>query len=303
MKPILMRHVETTHDSFKSWENVCPYIHNPWHYHPECEITYINKGSGVLFIGDQVLNYHKDMLIMIGPNLPHEWRSDVKENPDFYSHSIAVHFNKNFPGEDFYKIPEAFSINHLLEQSVRGIKINDSQCKKIVKDKLMLLLKTKGIERISILLSILNNIAFCQKIEPLSSSIFVNSIDAGQNHRMNQIYKYVMEHFRDQISVDQIASEIYMTTTSFCRFFKKRTNKSFIQYVNDIRIGYACKLLLQENYNISQIAYESGFDNLSNFNKHFKKIKNITPSRFISRISKNETYTERSSPMIKSVRS
>lgn len=300
MKPILMRHVETPpHDSFKSWENARPYLHNPWHYHPECEITYINKGSGVLFIGDQVLNYDNDTLIVIGPNLPHEWRSDSKENPDFYSQTFAVHFNKNFPGEDFYKIPEAVSINHLLEQSVRGIKINDNQTKKIVKEKLMLLLKTKGIERISILFSVLNNIASCQKIELLSSRIFVNSIDEGQNHRMNQVYKYVMNRFREQISVEEIAKEIHMTTTSFCRFFKQRTNKSFIQYVNDIRIGYACKLLLEENYNISQIAYESGFENLSNFNKQFKKIKTITPSRFISNISKTEPYAERSFPIMK----
>lgn len=280
-----MRHVETTHDSFKSWENHCPYLHNPWHYHPECEITYINKGRGVLFVGDQVLDYDKDALIFIGPNLPHEWRSDIKETPDFYSQTFAVHFNKDFPGQDFYKIPEATSVNRLLEQSVRGIKINDEHIKKEVKNKLLLLLKTKGIERISILLSILNNLALCENMELLSSRIFVSSIDEGHNHRMNQVYKYVMEHFRDEISVEQIAKEIFMTTTSFCRFFKKRTNKSFIQYVNDIRIGYACKLLLEQNHNISQIAYESGFENLSNFNKQFKKIKCVTPSKFVSQIS------------------
>lgn len=280
-----MRHVETTHDSFKSWENVCPYIHNPWHYHPEVEITYINRGSGVLFIGDKVMKYKKDTLVMIGPNLPHEWRSDFKQVPDFHSHSLAVHFNKDFPGETFYKIPEAVAINHLFEQSVRGIKICDSQIKKVVKEKLLALLQAKGIERVSILLSILDSLASCKKMELLSSSIFVNSIDAGQNHRMNQIYKFVMEHFREQISVEQVAREVHMTTTSFCRFFKKRTNKSFIQYVNDIRIGYACKLLLEENYNISQIAYECGFENLSNFNKQFKKIKNMTPSGFVAKIT------------------
>jgi AraC-like DNA-binding protein len=282
MKPVLMRHVVTPpEDSFKSWENAGPYLHNPWHYHPECEITYINKGSGVLFIGDQVLNYKQDTLIMIGPNLPHEWRSDSKENPDFQSQTFAVHFNKNFPGAEFYKIPEAAAVNHLLEQSVRGIKINDANTKSIVKDKMMQLLNTRGLERISLLFSIFNNIVSCEEIELLSSLIFVNSIDEGQNHRMNKIYKYVMDHFRDQISVEEIASQVHMTTTSFCRFFKQRTNKSFIQYVNDIRVGYACKLLLQEDFNISQIAYESGFENLSNFNKQFKKIKNLTPRQFI----------------------
>jgi AraC-like DNA-binding protein len=282
MKPVLMRHVATPpDDSFKSWENASPYLHNPWHYHPECEITYVNEGSGVLFIGDQVLNYKQDTLIMIGPNLPHEWRSDSKENPDFHSQTFAVHFNKNFPGAEFYKIPEASAINQLLEHSVRGIKINDADTKKVVKAKLMQLLDAKGLERISLLLSIFNNIVSCEEIELLSSVIFVNSIDEGQNQRMNKIYKYVMDHFRDQISVEEIACDVHMTTTSFCRFFKQRTNKSFIQYVNDIRIGYACKLLLQEDFNISQIAYESGFENLSNFNKQFKKIKNLTPRQYI----------------------
>ena len=277
-----MRHVETPpNDSFKSWENSNPYLHNPWHYHPECEVTYVNKGSGVLFVGDQVVNYKKDTLIMIGPNLPHEWRSDSREDPDFHSQTFAVHFNKYFLGADFYKIPEAAAVSQLMEQSVRGIQVNDIRTKKIVKDRLVSLLHTKGIERISLLFSILNHIALCTKAELLSSKIFVDSIDEGQNQRMNHIYKYVMDHFRDQISVDEIAHKVHMTTTSFCRFFKQRTNKSFIQYVNDIRIGYACKLLLEENYNISQIAYESGFENLSNFNKQFKKIKNITPRQFI----------------------
>lgn len=281
MKPVLMRHVETPpDDSFKSWENACPYLHNPWHYHPECEITYVNRGSGVLFIGDQVLNYKQDTLIMIGPNLPHEWRSDSKENPDFHSQTFAVHFNKNFPGADFYKIPEAAAVNQLFEQSVRGIQVNDEHTKQIVKEKLVQLMNTRGLERISLLFSIFDHIVSCDNLELLSSLVFVNSIDEGQNHRMNQIYKYVMSHFKDQISVEEIAEEVHMTTTSFCRFFKQRTNKSFIQYVNDIRIGYACKLLLEGDYNISQIAYESGFENLSNFNKQFKKIKNLTPRQF-----------------------
>jgi len=281
MKPILMRHVETPpDDSFKSWENACPYLHNPWHYHPECEITYVNKGSGVLFIGDRVLNYRQNTLIIIGPNLPHEWRSDSKENPDFHSQTFAVHFKKNFLGPEFYKMPEASAFNLLLEKSVRGIQINDEKTKRTVKGELMHLMDAKGLEKISLLLSIFSNIVSCDKVGFLSSLIFVNSIEEGQNHRINTIYKYVMTHFKDQISLEEIAGEVHMTTTSFCRFFKQRTNKSFVQYVNDIRVGYACKLLLEENYNISQIAFESGFENLSNFNKQFKKIKNITPRQF-----------------------
>lgn len=280
-----MRHIESTHESFKTWQNANPYVHNPWHYHPECEITYINKGRGVLFIGDRVLNYKEDTLIFIGPNLPHEWRSDNKEEPDLFSLSTAVHFNISFPGNEFYKIPEANLINQLMELSCRGIKVQNKNSKRKVKKKLLLLLTTEGIERINILFSILNHIAVCPQKEFLSSQSFVTSIGEGQHQRMNQVYKYVMANFKEQISVKHLAEKVNMTDTSFCRFFKKRTNKPFIQYLNEIRVGYACKLLLEENYSISQIAYECGFGNLSNFNKQFKKIKKMTPSEYIAQVS------------------
>lgn len=276
-----MRHVEATYESFKSWENWGPYRHNPWHFHPELEITFIYQGRGVLFVGDKVLDYDKNDLILMGSNLPHEWRSDIKESPDFFSRSLAVHFKRDFPGADFYKIPEANAINHLLQQSARGIKVTDQSTKETVKEKLMFLLHAKGIERVNTLFSILNCITLSPKNELLASQSFVNSIEEGQNARMNKIYRYVMANFKNEISVDQLAGEMSMTTTSFCRFFKQRTTKSFVQFVNEIRIGYACKLLHEGNYNIAQIAFECGFGNLSNFNKQFKKIKHNTPSQYV----------------------
>jgi AraC-like DNA-binding protein len=231
---------------------------------------------------------------MIGANLPHEWRSDINETKDYYSECIAVHFNRNFPGEAFYNIPEAMPINYLFDLSQRGIKVREEAAKAYIKEKLLLLIDTKGIERISILFSILNRISICSDIEQLSSVGFFNSISERQNDRINQIYKYVINNFKNEISVDAVAKYVNMTTTSFCRFFKSRTSKSFIRYINEVRVGYACKLLLEENYTISEIAYESGFENISNFNKQFKKIKNITPSQFIMLISKNKA-----TPLIK----
>lgn len=288
MKPVLMRHVEALNESFKSWKNEKPYRHNPWHYHPECEITFILKGSGILFIGDRVLNYTENELILIGSNLPHEWRGNIKEEPDNYSQSVAVHFKPGSLGNDFYKISEMQPINLLLQNSIRGIVIKSDEVKEIVKNKLLQLIETEGIERISLLLSILNSIAGTEKIDFLSSHSFVNSIQNDHNHRINQVYKYVMTNFKNHLSIDQIAAEISMTPTSFCRFFRKTTNKSFVQYVNEIRIGYACKLLYEDKFSISQIAFECGFDNLSNFNKQFKKIKQVTPSQFILQILKKD---------------
>jgi AraC-like DNA-binding protein len=285
MKPILMRHIETTTESFKAWINVAPYLHNPWHYHPECELTTIEEGQGVLFAGDNVTTYEKNDLILLGPNLPHEYRSSIRSNPDYHSKSMSVHFRSDFPGNDFYKIPEAKVIYEILAQSKRGIKLNDLQVQKKVKEKMTDIFEAKGIERINILFSILEIIASSNNHEYLSSQSFIDSIDEGQDEKMNKIYKFIMANFKEQISIEQLASEVNMTKTSFCRFFKKRTNKSFVQYVNEIRIGYACKLLYTQAYNISEAAYDSGFENISNFNKQFMKIKKETPSQIFAKFT------------------
>lgn len=288
MKPILMRHIETTNESFKAWVNFNPYMHNPWHYHPESELTFIEEGRGVLFVGDSVTTYCKNDLILIGSNLPHEYRSSIKDTPDYHSKSISLHFRNEFPGQDFYMIPEAKIIFQILEQSKTGIKFNDLVVQKKVKEKMMEIFRSKGIERINILFSILEMTAFSSDQEYLSSQSFIDSINEGQDHKMIIIYKFIMTNFKEQISVDDLASEVNMTKTSFCRFFKKRTKKSFIQYLNEIRIGYACKLLYTESYNISETAYESGFENISNFNKQFLKIKKQTPSQILAQFSKKE---------------
>lgn len=282
MKPVLMRHIETTTESFKAWRNGGPYLHNPWHYHPELELTVILKGRGTLFVGDKIMNYNENELFLIGSNLPHEWRSDIKREDDFYSECIAVHFIRNFPGIDFDKIIEAMPIRDLLEKSLRGIKIIDARTIRYVREKLLLLIGVKGIERINILFSILDAIAHSKKIEQLSSHSFVNSIEEGHNQKIIQVYKYLIANFKNPITVNEVASHVHMTSTSFCRFFRKRTHKSFTQYVNEIRVGYSCKLLIEKNCNINEAAYESGFENLSNFNKQFKKVKKITPTEYIA---------------------
>lgn len=282
MKPVLMRHIETTTQSFKAWRNANPYMHNPWHYHPELEITAIVKGKGVLFVGDKIMNYGENELFLIGSNLPHEWRSDFKQETDFYSQSIAVHFKKNFPGIDFDQLPEAIMIKKLFEQSLRGIRIGEPSIIDFVKEKLLLLIETEGIERISLLFTILHSIASSSSLELLSSPGFVNSFGAGENHKIIEVYKYMIANFKNHISLEEVAKQLNMTPSSFSRFFRKRTNKSFIQYLNEIRVGYSCKLLIEDDYNISEVAYESGFENISHFNKQFKKIIRLTPKEFIS---------------------
>ncbi|GAA4785287.1 AraC family transcriptional regulator [Olivibacter ginsenosidimutans] len=282
MKPLLMRHSEPINESFKIWRNFQPYHHNPWHYHPECEITYIFKGRGILFVGDKMMEYGNDELVMMGPNLPHEWRSrHVMNTPDLYSESVSIHFNQFFLGDAFYQLAEVAALKDFLAQSVRGIKISDQAVKATLKQIFDELLHTDGIPKIYKLLEVLHVMAVCNDRQYLSSNSFVDSIDQSNNHRINQVYAYVMKHFTKAISIADVAAVINMTPTSFCRFFKDRTHKSFIRYLNEIRVGYACRLLLEGQLSISQVAYESGFGNLSNFNKQFRAIKGINPTVFI----------------------
>lgn len=281
MKPRLMRHSEPLNESFKIWKNGNPYRHNPWHYHPECEITYIYKGKGSLFVGDQMVDYGDNELIMTGPNLPHEFRSDIIENPDFHSQSVSIHFSQYFLGEYFYELPEVTIIKDLLVHSAQGVRIDDSSVKQQLKKVIDELLEAEGAPKIYKVLEILHIISQCRKLTYLASNSFVDSIDQSQDHRINQVYAFVMKNFTKTITVEETATLINMTPTSFCRFFKDRTHKQFIQYLTEVRIGYACRLLLGGELSISQVAYTSGFGNLSHFNKQFKNIKQMTPSQFI----------------------
>lgn len=281
MKPLLMRHSEPIDESFKIWHNGNPYRHNPWHYHPECEITYISKGKGVLFIGDQMMEYGNDELVILGPNLPHEWRSDVGDSPDLYSDSASIHFSQNFLGDYFYTLPEASLITKLLDHSIRGIKITDVRVKKELKTAINALRSTTGLPRIYKLLHILHVISVSDHPVYLSSNSFVASLDQDSDQRIQLIYQYVMKNFKRTLTIDESASVINMTATSFCRFFKERTHKSFVAYLHEVRVGYACRLLLEGKQTVSQVAYESGFGNISNFNKQFLKIKKLTPVQFV----------------------
>lgn len=280
MKPVLMRHTESSHDSFKIWQNCNPYRHNPWHYHPEFEITYIVRGNGTLFIGNQMVGYEEDMLFIFGPNLPHEFRSNIVENPDLDSESYSVHFDHLFLGEQFYQLSEVHGVNDLLFHASRGILVEDQSTKDCLKLLLIKLYQAKGLARICLLLEMLHVLTQCPNMAYLSSNSFIEFIDRDKDHRINDVFQYVMKNFTSNITVNEAASLVNMTTTSFCRFFKNRTHKSFMEYVTQVRIGYACRLLLEGKLSISQVAYTSGFGNLSHFNKQFKLSEGVTPSQF-----------------------
>ncbi|PIB39524.1 AraC family transcriptional regulator [Maribacter sp. 4G9] len=253
-----------------------------WHFHQEYQLFLVQKGRGTQFIGDSIRPYKEGEITFTGPNLPHLWKSDFDTqlpSHKAYSEGIVVYFNGNFLGEHLLHKEEGLKLNQLFQKSLRGLLINGNTSQEI-KTLMQNLLQLEGLERVLELLKILNLLSETKEIEYLASPGYINSLKQGDTERMNTVYAYVMKNFRNKISLDELAQLTNMTPTSFSRYFKIHANKTFSEFVSEIRIGHTCKLLLEEKMNASQACYSSGFQTLSNFNKQFKAITRRTPSAY-----------------------
>ncbi|MGK6350941.1 AraC family transcriptional regulator [Parapedobacter sp. DT-150] len=283
MKPIL-RKIDTGSDySFSIREDIHPYLYNHWHYHPEVELTLIRKGNGIRLVGDSMEPFRDGDLILLGANIPHLWRSDARyfeQSSELTIEAIAIHFKPNFWGESFLALPEMMSIKKLLERAQRGIKLTGNTQSQVASN-LEGIAHTAGIARIERLLRILDLIAASETHELLSSTGFVQTFNTSNTDRIDQIFNYTFTHFKEPLSIEQVASAVHLSPHSFCRYFKIRTLKTYWQFLLEVRIGHACRLLIENRQNISQIAFESGFSNLSNFNRQFKAVMQQTPQQYL----------------------
>lgn len=258
------------------------HTYDTWHYHQELELNAIIKGSGTRFLGDHVGAFTDGDMILVGPNLPNVWRNDkeyYQKKDNLYAELINIFFLEDFAGKDFFLLPELQPIHKLLKASIQGIRIY-GQTSKIILGKIKNIYRLNPGERIIGLIQILNIIAHSDELELLTSPGFINAYQANSSEHINKVYTYIMNNFQKDLNLKEIADIASMNTTAFCRYFKNITKKSFVQFLNEIRIGYACKLIQDEKLTISQICYESGFNNLSNFNKQFKMITNNTPQDY-----------------------
>ena len=250
-----------------------------WHFHPEYQIFMVSKGSGTRFIGDHVQPFKKGEITFTGPDLPHLWRSDTKgptQKNDIRAEGIVVYFQDNFIGENLMQKEEAIKVRQLFKRSLRGMDITGKTAQNVQK-MLLKLLKLKGFDRVLQLMKILNCMAQSEETELLASAGYTNTQKEGDTERMNRIYAHVMQCFTQTIRISEVAALAHMTPTSFSRYFKVHANKTFSEFVSEIRIGHACKLLIEKKTNVSLACYASGFQTLSNFNRQFKKITKRTP--------------------------
>lgn len=252
----------------------------PLHFHPEIEIMYANKGHGVKIIGNSISNYNKGDLVIIGSSVPHVWKSDKKDSDNNNaSERIAIMINNSPLLHGMFKLKEFTHIKNLLENSKKGIVFREDENGSIKKN-VEKILNNDNIERFTRIISFLSFLSNYNNFNYVLSSNFSEKKTLEKDKRLNKCIEYISENYYEPIKLQTVSDIVGLTPNSFCRFFKKRTQKTFSQYIIDLRLNKACQLLLQTGSNIDSIAYESGFSSVSNFNKQFRKNYKLSPKEY-----------------------
>jgi AraC-like DNA-binding protein len=282
MLPVFQKIESNINYSFSVEHEKFRYFPNPLQFHPEIEILYVIQGSGTRIVGDSVANFGPGELVMIGQNVPHLWHSDEKysqENSNLLTEVIYILFKTEILGDQFWQLHESKRILKLIQLSQRGIKLTGKTHNE-VSSLMRSISSSVGFKRITLLLSILEKIASQKKYQFLASPLVQNSINESDSERLNKVYKYVINNFQQDITLANAASIASLSIPSFCRYFKQRTGKTFIQILNEIRISRACRYLLAEDLPVEKICYICGYTNVSYFIKQFKAITRFTPLNY-----------------------
>ena len=279
MRPQLLKVSREPMHSFSVRKDLVPYINNRWHYHPEIELIHFKQGEGTQFIGDNIKRFKSGDVVLVGAYLPHYWRFDdcYFEEADAMPSDVCVaHFCEDFWGSQFLQLPENVPLRSVLEKARRGLQITGSTRQQVA-GLLDELLASDGAHRITLLIEALLIIGNCKNLQELSSIGFKHDLVEAENDRVNAIYDYSLKNFKRSIQLEEIAAVANISPNSFCRYFKSRTRKTYSQFLIEIRVGHACKLLIENNLSIKQLCYESGFNNFTSFHKYFKLITGKSP--------------------------
>lgn len=289
MKIAKVRLLQEPDKSFIYYKENNPFT--PWHHHPEYELCLITKGRGKRMVGDNIDRFENNDLVFIGSYTPHECLCDPEyfNHPDgFQGEGIVIQFIYDFLGDKFFKIQENKGLNKFLLQSTRGYAFFGESKKKIISIMLKMQ-EMNDIDRFYALFSIFKIFSTAKDFNVLSSPAFSEPFWLDESGPMQKALKHILQNFQKHIRIRDLLEITNMSNTSFYTAFKQTYRMPFKDYLLNIRVGYACKLLTDASQNISGIAYDSGFGNISNFNRQFKKIKSITPSQFQEQIKKIES--------------
>jgi len=279
MQPKFHQVPKPTDNTFNIRHDIVPNFGTIWHYHPEIELHYLIKGNGIRFIGENINNFEEGELILLGPNIPHTWKCNLNQNKDEYVEALVLHLHPEALGLSFLAIPEAKKIQKILSLANQGLLYHNETKNKAISI-MKKIQKSTGLNRIILLLKLLNLLSLSSEYEIISSQYDTSKMNKLDEKRLNKILNYTFANFKGKISIEDMAEISNLSVTSFCRYFKKATTKSYFDFLTEVRINYACQLLVQSEYPVKSIAEESGFENTSNFYRHFKRFKNSTPNDY-----------------------
>lgn len=282
MKPLLEKSIENLNQSYLVKTLKEPFFDPNWHFHPHYQLFTVIKGTGTRFIGDDIRHFDVGDTVFLAPNMPHLWRSDreyFEKDSQLITEGIVVYFKEDFLGSEFFEKSEMYDIKNLFKKSERGLDLTGQLKEELVHD-LKDLPFVDGFRGIIKLLSILDKLSKSTDYQYIASTTYSNTHKISETERMRIVHEYVLKHFKENINLSTVASLSNMTEAAFCRYFKSRTNKTFSDFVKEIRIGNACKMLQDENKSILQTCYESGYNTVSNFNNQFKSLKGISPMQY-----------------------
>ncbi len=247
-----------------------------WHCHPEYEIVFVSNGRGKRQIAEHISYYQEGDLIFLGPNIPHlGFAQEVYEKHQ----EIVVQLRGDFLGNDFLETPEMAAIKQLFERAKSGVTFY-GHTKWVIGEMLTKMTQLDKFDRMVELLKVLQILATSQDFVSLNINYVSAEVKPQDHLRMRQVFEFVEENFRRQFLQDEVAGHINMTTPAFCRFFKKLNHKVFIDFLNEYRIARACNLLAGDSQSISAVCFDSGFNNLSHFNRQFRQVTGQTPSEY-----------------------
>ncbi|MFY7899404.1 MAG: AraC family transcriptional regulator [Chitinophagaceae bacterium] len=282
MKPKLLKIALKPQNSFSVRHDCVPTFYNEFHFHPEIEIVQIIQGTGLQIVGNHLHNFKPGDMIMVGANLPHLWKCDTtysEKKTGLMAESFVIHFLPNAFGDYFFHIPENIQLLKLLNKAKHGLMIK-GKTQKIAEPLIKQLIHSNNTDKLILFLQLLNVLSKSRDLVELNKQIVEQQQSTKEAERLNTVMQFLLNNYIETITLHKIASIANLSKNAFCRYFKTATKKSFSSFLLDLRINHACKLLNETNKPISEICFESGFNNFSNFNRYFKQITKCTPLQY-----------------------
>ena len=271
---------QTAQESLRVIELRGPTYKCTWHFHPEFQIGLVVKGSGHRIVGDNIAPLETGDLSLLGPNLPHAWQFEgAPAGRQRELHGIIVYFQEGFLGSDFLKRPEAERIKRLLARAAVGLQVR-GRARRAAAELMQQMPAHEGFQRVLDLLQLLQLLAESEELVPISSAGFVEKPSEQEGERLRRVCELIQQRLGETLRRDEIAAAAHFSPAAFSRFFKARTGKTFQEFVTELRIGRACRLLGGHEMNVTEVALACGFANIASFNRAFRRVKKANPSSF-----------------------